>query len=275
LTRQWIISVTGLLTAVTAMQPATGADSAPVSTINHAFATELGTGVYDMGGRSIFVVRVTPHRTLQEPTSEHPGLRLVMPIAAGSFDFNPFDSIEADIPDRVDSFSLMPGIQLDLPRGDGWMVTPWVRAGGSFSEGQSDGFMYGAGLRLGWSGARAGVDLTRLHELSLVSIDYHGNVADDSFVRLRNALDLRRPLFPVSSSRRLLAGLYTIVDIVPDPPELPLAAGEQSMVQLELGLTLNTEPRPRIGRWRWPRLGFGYRVAGGFSGWRIVIGAPF
>lgn len=267
--------MTGLLIASTAMPPAVAADSAPVSTINHAFATELGTGVYDMGGRSIFVVRVTPHRSLQAATSEHPGLRLVMPIAAGSFDFNPFDSVEADIPDRVDSFSLTPGIELDFPRGDGWLLTPWARIGGSFSEGRSDGFMYGAGVRLGWTGERTGVDITRLHELSLVSIDYHGNVANDSFVRLRSALDLRRPQFPVSPSRRLLAGLYAIVDIVPDPPELPLAAGEQSMVQLELGLTLNTEPRPRIGRWRWPRLGFGYRVAGGFSGWRIVIGAPF
>ena len=47
------------------------------------------------------------------------------------------------------------------------------------------------------------------------------------------------------------------------------------MVQLELGFTLNTDPRLRLGRWRLPGLGFGYRIAGSFSGWRIVVGAPF
>jgi hypothetical protein len=252
-----------------------GEDGTAVSTINHAFATELGTGVYDMGGRSIFVIRLVPEHQLRAPQDRRPGVRLVLPLAAGSFDFNPFDSLEADVPDRVDSFSLMPGVEFDFPRHNDWTLTPWLRVGGSFSEGQSDGFMYGAGARLAWVGERGGVELTRLHELSLVTIDYQAAIADDRFLRLRNALDLRQQLFRVSPSRHLMAGLYAIVDVVPDPPELPQEAGAQSVVQMELGITINTEPRPRIGSWRWPRLGFGYRMAGEFSGWRIVIGAPF
>ncbi|MDQ2640761.1 MAG: hypothetical protein M3Y79_09315 [Pseudomonadota bacterium] len=250
-------------------------DGAAVSTINHAFATELGTGVYDMGGRNIFVVRVTPTYELRVAREGRPGLRLVAPIAAGSFDFNPFDSIEADVPDRVDSFSLMPGVEADFLQGNDWILTPWLRVGGSFSDGQSDGLLYGAGARLAWQGEKGNVEMQRLHELSLVSIDYSAAIPDDRFLRLRNALDLRQQFFRVTPTRRLMASLYAIVDIVPDPPELPEDAGEQSVVQLELGFTLNAEPRPRISRWRWPRLGFGYRVAGDFSGWRIVIGAPF
>lgn len=251
-------------------------DRAAVSTINHAFATELGTGVYDMGGRSIFVVRFTPHYALRPANNDSAGIRLVAPLAAGSFDFNPFDSLEPDVPDRVDSFSLMPGIEFDLPQRDDWVLTPWLRAGGSFSDGQSDGLLYGAGARLHWSGKRGAVEMERLHELSLVKVDYRADIPSDRFLRLRTALDLRHvtPL-AVTRARHLHAGLYVIADVVPDPPELPLEAGEQSVVQLELGVTFNTEPRPRIGAWRLPRLGFGYRLAGGFSGWRIVIGAPF
>lgn len=248
---------------------------AAVSTINHAFATELGTGVYDMGGRNIFVVRVTPQHELRAAREGRPGLRLVAPIAAGSFDFNPFDSLEPDVPHRVDSFSLMPGVEMDFLQGGDWVLTPWLRVGGSFSDGQSDGLMYGAGTRLTWQGRRGSMEMQRLHELSLVSINYGAAIPDDRFLRLRNALDLRQQTFRITPARRLMAGLYAIVDIVPDPPALPEEAGEQSVVQLELGVTVNTEPRPRIGRWRWPRLGFGYRVAGEFSGWRIVVGAPF
>lgn len=267
-----------LLTTVVALLPmlaGAAEDGVAASTINHAFATELGTGVYDMGGRNIFVVRFTPAYELRAAREGRPGLRLVAPIAAGSFDFNPFDSIEAEVPDRVDSFSLMPGVEMDFLQGNDWVLTPWLRVGGSFSDGQSDGLMYGAGARLTWQGKRGKVEMQRLHELSLVTIDYSAAIPDDRFLRLRNALDLRQQFFRVTPTRRLMAGLYAIVDIVPDPPELPAEAGEQSVIQMELGFTLNAEPRPRIGRWRWPRLGFGYRAAGEFSGWRIVVGAPF
>lgn len=250
-------------------------DRAAVSTINHAFATELGTGVYDIGGQGIFVVRVSPAHELREPADGRPGIRLVAPIAVGSFDFNPFEDLEADVPDRIDSFSVMPGVEFDFPQGNDWMLTPWIRAGGSFSAGHSDGLLLGAGARLRWTGEREGVQLDRLHELVLAAVDYRGDMPTDRFLRLRNAVDLRRTAFRISPTRRLHPGLYAIVDIVTDPPEVPLEAGEQSVVQVELGITVNADPRPRIGSWRWPRLGFGYRVAGDFSGWRIVVGAPF
>ena len=46
-------------------------------------------------------------------------------------------------------------------------------------------------------------------------------------------------------------------------------------MQMELGLTFNSAPRLQILSWRLPRVGFGYRLAGDFSGWRLVVGAPF
>ncbi len=250
-------------------------DRAAISTINHAFATELGTGVYDLGGQSIFVLRVVPRIQWREPQDGRPGIRFVAPVAAGSFDFNPFDSLQAEVPGRIDSFSLMPGVEFDFPQGGGWTLTPWLRAGASFSDGHSDGWLFGAGTRLKWTGERGGVTIDRVHELVLAAVDYRADLPGDRFLRLRNAADLRRPLLRVTRTRDLLAGVYVIADIVTDPPEAPLDVGTQSLMQMELGVTFNTEPRPRIGKWRWPRLGFGYRMAGDFSGWRIVFGAPF
>jgi hypothetical protein len=256
------------------VRPAFAAEEAAVSTINHAFATELGTGIYDMGGRGIFVIRLTPQHELRPASASRPAIRAVLPVAAGSFDFNPFQSLQPNLPDRIDSLSVMPGLEADFPRGD-WMLTPWVRIGASFSEGQSDGLLYGAGTRLGWEGELGGLSITRLHELAVVTVDYRSNVPDDTFARMRNAVDLRRPTLRLTRARHLLAGVYAITDIVTDPPDVPLDAGQQTIMQLEFGVTFNTEPRPRIGSWRWPRLGFGYRIAGDFSGWRIVVGAPF
>jgi hypothetical protein len=273
--RAWLVAAALLFCALLSQRAMAATDEAAVSTINHAFATELGTGVYDMGGRGIFVIRLTPQHELRAASGSRPGVRLVMPIAAGSFDFNPFDSLQPDVPNRVDSLSVMPGVEFDFPQGGDWMLTPWIRAGASFSEGQSDGLLYGAGARLVWEGERGGLSITRLHELAVVNVDYRASIPHDTFVRMRNAVDLRRPTLRLTRTRHLLAGVYAITDIVTDPPDVPLQAGEQTIMQLEFGVTFNAEPRPRIGSWRWPRLGFGYRIAGDFSGWRIVVGAPF
>ena len=100
------------------------------------------------------------------------------------------------------------------------------------------------------------------------------HLPDDRFLRLRNAVDLQYPALPLGSRRRLLVGLYGILDVVPDPPLAPEGV-KPSVVQLEVGMTFNGKPRPKLGPLNWPRLGVGYRFAGEFSGWHIVLGAPF
>jgi hypothetical protein len=246
---------------------------AAVSTINHAFATELGTGFYDIGGRSVFIATFAPSWDFSPANQAHPGIRLVVPASIGSFDFVPDEALNGRLPRHIDSYSLTPGIEFDFQVGGDWMLTPWVKAGGSFAGGASDGFLYGAGARLTREAESGGRRTTQLHELALVNVNY-AHLPDDSFLRLRNAVDVRKPTLPLGPRHRLLTGLYGIIDVVPDPPATP-AGVKPAVVQLETGFTLNGDPRPQIGRVRWPRLGFGYRFAGDFSGWRIVIGAPF
>ncbi|MET0279572.1 MAG: hypothetical protein ABW278_00410, partial [Steroidobacteraceae bacterium] len=250
-------------------------DRDAVSTINHAFATELGTGAYDLGGSSIFVLRFTPEWQVRDAGTAVPGVRLIVPITAGSVGFSPEDTIGGELPSRIDSFSLMPGIELDFPRRNDWMLIPWLRAGASLADGSNEGWLYGLGTRLEQNRTRDALEVKRLHELALVVVDYRNAHGRDRFLRLRNAVDARLPVLRLRGTRKLAAGLYGMVDIVADPPEAPADAGKQSIVQAEAGITFNTDPRFEIGPIRWPRLGLGYRYAGDFSGWRIVIGAPF
>jgi hypothetical protein len=248
-------------------------DRAAVSTINHAFATELGTGVYDIAGRSVFIASITPAYELREGTETRAGVRLVFPMSGGSFNFRPDDAIDGKLPNRIDSYSVMPGFEFDFPLHEEWVLTPWLRAGASFAEGSSDGLLWGIGARVGRELTFDAVSFTQRHEVGLVAVNYH-DLPNDRFLRQRNAFDLRQPTFPIGFGRRLLVSAYSILDVVPDPPAAP-AGVKPSVVQLEAGVTFNGDPRPQIWSWRWPRLGFGYRVAGEFSGWRIVIGAPF
>lgn len=270
------VCLAAVLMGLICIRPAAAADDrAAAITVNHAFATELGTGIYDLGGREIFVLSLMPSRDLRAPRGPRPGVRLVLPVTAGSFDFRPDDPLGSGLPSRIDSFSVMPGVEFDFARPGDWTLTPWARAGASFGEGLGDAWLYGAGLRLTGAWEKGDLGLARRHDISVVVVDYRALAPTDAFVRQRNALDLRRPTLPLGRRHRLLAGLYAILDIVPDPPEAPAGAGRPTPVQLEVGFTFNTDPRVKVGPLRWPRLGLGYRAAGDLSGWRIVFGAPF
>ncbi len=133
--------------------------------------------------------------------------------------------------------------------------------------------LWGTGARLARDLEFDEVNVSQRHEVGLVAVNYH-RLPNDRFLRQRNAVDVRWPTLPIGFGHRLLVSAYGILDVVPDPPAAP-AGVKPSVVQLETGITFNADPRPQIGSWRWPRLGFGYRFAGQFSGWRIVIGAPF
>jgi hypothetical protein len=248
-------------------------DRAAVSTINHAFATELGTGFYDIGGRSVFLFSFTPGVDVRAADSKHPGIRLVVPMSAGSFDFVPDDAIGGDLPDRIDSYSIAPGFEFDFLLRRAWILTPWARAGMSFTGGASDGVVWGTGARLNRDVDLGELAITQRHEAGLVTVKYE-HQRDDRFLRLRNALDLQYPTLPLSARHRLLLGFYGILDVVPDPPAAPEDV-KPTVVQFEVGMTFNGHPRPKLGPLNWPRLGVGYRFAGQFSGWRIVLGAPF
>jgi hypothetical protein len=107
-------------------------------------------------------------------------------------------------------------------------------------------------------------------------VDYRdSSAADDSFVRLRQGVDFSRGLGMKIRGYELELGLYGMLDVIVDPPTVPVADAEREPVQFEAGFTLATRPRVKIWRWDAPRIGFGYRLAGEISGWRLVFGAPF
>ncbi len=71
-----------------------GADASPKpaktkavgDSISYVFATDLGFGLYDLGGRSLQIYRYTYRRDLREVTPEQVGLRFVLSVTAGFFD---------------------------------------------------------------------------------------------------------------------------------------------------------------------------------------------
>ncbi len=248
---------------------------AVAESINHVFATELGSGIYDLGGRTLQVYRLTWNKYLGNDDGAKTRVRFTLPGTFGFFDFKPIDVIEEGPPEQVDSFSVKPGLELDIPLQDGWRLIPYASAGFSIASRNVEGWLYGYGIR-----ADRHKDIGRWlslyrAEFGYASVDYRDGTPNDSFVRIRQAMDFTTGVGWSTRGHELELGLYGIVDVIIDPPTVPVADGDREPLQLEAGFTLATRPRYKIWKFDAPRLGFGYRYAGSISGWRFVIGVPF
>jgi hypothetical protein len=255
--------------------PAAEQDEAVGASVNYVFATDLGSGIYQLNGRTLQIYRFTYDKELRAAGADSLGVRFVLPVTAGFFDFNPVDVISEGPPTRVDSFSVVPGIELDRLLANDWHFIPYVRAGFSVASSSVNGFLYGTGVRFEKHADYHGWDGFVRSEFAYAGVDYRDDLPGDQFIRLRHAVDLTRGTGWSIRHRELEAGLYAIFDVILDPPTAPVADVGKQPLQAEFGFTLSTRPRLKIWRFDAPRIGFGYRLAGELSAWHLLIGVPF
>jgi hypothetical protein len=267
---------------------ARGADS-DVSYANFAFASELGSGIYDLHGNTLQVYQLQPGHWLRDAPrpGARPGIKLIFPVTVGFFNYKSSDILDLELPSNVGALSFEPGVQLDYWLHEDWHVYPYVKAGATYSSTtEVNALIYSLGLR---SDVRFsildGAGMWR-SELLRAGVHYtHAGVTqpdgsvqplpDDAFTRWRNGVELRHRIGPPFQERRAEVGVYGIIDIYSDPPSGPASGISTRTVQYETGLMLGTNPTYQVWGIPVPRIGIGYRAAGALSGWRIVFGDPF
>jgi hypothetical protein len=256
--------------------------SAPPDTqfANFAFASELGSGIYEIGGSIMQVYQLPFFYTVRpaERPGGRPGVRIIFPTTVGFFNFQTSDLVHLDIPDSIGALSIEPGVQLDYWLKEDWHVYPYAKAGATFaSSAQVNALIYGVGLRSDYRfSVFDGAGLYRA-ELLYAGVHYYqaSDVPDDSFTRVRNGVELRHRVGRPINNRWAELGVYAVLDIYANPPSGPASGISTRTLQGEFGLMFGTNPTYQIFGLDLPRLGIGYRVAGALSGWRIVFGSPF
>ena len=245
---------------------------------NYAFASELGSGVYESAGRTLQVYQFLPSYSLRaaQPRGGRPGIRLILPLTVGFFNFQPVDLAHGQLPSSIGALSLEPGVELDYWMNDRWHLYPYVKAGGTFaSSTEINAVLYGTGVRSDYRFAALDGALLYRAELAYAGVHFHSELANESFTRLRDGLELDRGPHWNYRDHEMLVGPYAFTDIYFNAPEGPASGISARTVQYEGGLMLNVKPAWQTRGWSWPRFGIGYRVAGVLSGWRLVIGDPF
>ena len=245
---------------------------------NFAFASEIGSGIYEISGSVITVYTFEPGYALRtaKPYGGRPGIRLIFPFTVGFFNFDTKDLLHLQLPSSIGALSFEPGVELDYWINDSWDVYPYVKAGGTVaSSAEVNALIWGAGVRSDYRfEALEGAGLWRA-QLAYAGAHYHGDVPNQSFTRLRDGVELRRTFNWTWHSYALQVAPYAIADIYFTAPSGPASGISPRTFQYELGVMLGMTPQWQIHGWSLPRLGVGYREAGVLSGWRLVLGEPF
>jgi hypothetical protein len=243
---------------------------------SYVFATELGSGVYDVAGRTLLVYRLPFSYSLRPADVDAPGLNLTLPVAVGFFNYSPFDIVHSQLPAHLDAVSFVPGLQLDYRLDDHWHVLPYARAGATFAGTDLDGWLFGVGTTSVYKWRTHGFDARVLSDLLIADVVYKSSTTpNDNLVRLRNGMELRRLTGLKIAQHEIELSVYGFADYFPDAPRPPVAGTRASHLQFEPGFMLGALPPWEIHGFELPRLGIGYRFAGDLSGWHLVISTPF
>jgi len=228
-------------------------------------------------GRTLQVYRLPFGYALPHEDDARLRVRLTFPFTIGFVDFKPVDVIDTGLPESLDSFSFVPGVEFDYAVSDRWRMQPFAEAGFARDRNtEVDQRVYSLGLRTRYDVERGPADWQAYGEVVRVVVDQASFDRTDDFTRLRGGLTARRPFDADGLGRRADFLVYGFVERFTDAPAGP--AGEtrdRGGLQYETGFTLGTTETWHVWRIPLPRVGFGYRFGDGVTVYRIVFGSPY
>jgi hypothetical protein len=245
--------------------------------LNYAFANQLGSGIYDVSGRTVQIYRIPFALPVRDTEQRAPGIRVTLPVCLGLYDLDPEDVDQTGMPEDVSTVSFVPGVLLEYPVLRNWTLTPLVELGMAWDLQESqNAYVYTVGVKSYATFRPGGLDVLLGNRLVYVGEHTPGTVHDEDYATLETGCELRRPLARAMKGHAVNWGPYVMSYLYLEPTkvwlnEKPLEIGSQ----YEVGFTVG--PQERIDLWRFevPRIGLGYRFGDGVSAMRLVLGAAF
>lgn len=248
---------------------------------NFAFAHRLGSGVYEISGRTVQIYRLPFEWQWRKPEESRPGITLTLPLTFGFFGFKLQDVIESGMPEDISTVSFVPGVRWELLHGERWRLRPFVEAGIARDRAKDlSSTVYSLGGEAEWRGA-IGHFTGRYHGSMVYSRAHLKDLPEDDYVLVVNGFETTHLLDMRIRDRQIDIAPYGMLRWYANAPTVPvLSSGsdgsrEIARLQGEVGFTLGTVQPWKVGRVALPRLGLGYRHGENVSVFRLVIGDPF
>ncbi len=246
--------------------------------VNYAFATRLGSGIYDVDGRTVQVYRLPFAWTPRRETPDRFGVRIKMPVTIGFIDFKPRDVVDSGVPQHLDTLSFVAGVELRYPIRENWLLMPYAEAGiAADRTGETRAYVYTAGLRSVADFASGRFRLALGNDAVYTRVDAgSGELPGDDFAALQVCLEARHGMGFKAWGKEADYALYATFDLQYGDPHFPIEHADRARLadQYEVGVTFGRVEPAKLWGVELPRLGFGYRFGSGVSVFRFVIGLP-
>jgi hypothetical protein len=248
--------------------------------VNYVYAAQLRFGAYKLGGLSVQVYQLPLAYTFQLGKDQGWELKVKMPVLYGHYRFkttlNAGDQ-QIKLSKKLDSLSVVPGIELHIPLSDRWLLKPFAEwgplkdlSGGPWNH------VYAIGVRslvsYGWK---------RFQFTLGNALLYAGNATfsgdeEESYGTLETGIEVRHPLgFAIKGYAPDIGGFFAHYHFFPAAEFTRLRQGPLKLHnQYEFGFSLGSEPSWKLWIIRAPRVGVSYRF-GGLDAVRVNFGFPF
>jgi hypothetical protein len=244
---------------------------------NYAFATQVGSGIYTVSGRTLQVYRLPLSYTFRKSEEGRAGWRLTFPMTLGFYTFDREDVLSSNLGENVATFSLVPGVEFLLPVREHWLLKPFAEAGYVWDrDGGADAAICSAGLRSRFDLKGGGFDMVLGNGLTYALVDPSGSAGRDGMVAVEAAFTASH-LFgrPGQGQGQADYEPYFVGRVYFGGEDHPVPSGESNtLVQYEAGMTFGSRSSMKLWKIPLPRVGVGYVFGHDLSVVRIVFGAP-
>ena len=245
---------------------------------NFAFASQLGAGVYSVDGRSVQIYRLPFHWEFRPPTQDAYGLDLTLPVTLGFYGYRVEDVVHQGLPKSVDTYSLLPGLEISRLFGERWRAAAFAEIGvaTTVQEGTDKSLIYDTGLRARYL-FRMGNFYSRYAKKLIYAGSQVSRQDSDTMVRLSNGLDVRHRTSMSMRGETVDFDPYLLNEWYIKRPSPPPASPGPPMAELqwEVGVTIGAVNTAYLWKVPIPRIGLGYRFGGDLSIVRLVFGSAF
>ena len=265
-----------LLSPTLAAQQPTITEASSRDNVHFAFATLLGTGIYQLDDRTVTIFRVPISWSFREPTREEFGIKLKVPIAIG---LHNYDLLEDLIPvaDQLSTLSVVPGLELEFLAGENWRVKPVGYLGFGTDLSRTDSaLIYGAGISALRPLNFASPDMTFGAALLLNGYD-PGSRSGDFISRWSAGVDAKWLTRWNIDNRDVFIGGHVIGYYYMNQLEFQTIIDEpiKLRAEIEFGIFVGARPSPKIFGITINRLGIGYRFSDVSDAVVLFAGFPF
>ncbi|AGA92218.1 hypothetical protein Thimo_3561 [Thioflavicoccus mobilis 8321] len=252
--------------------PATGASAeADRIPVGYEFATWLGTGLYRIGGRDVWILNFPIKYELSEAAERRVGARVLLPVSLGWLDSRGIDS------DDLQTATFIPGLELTYKPWSWWTLHGFAQTGiGRDFDGDNNVWVYAGGLK-------SRIDMDRgEYTFSLgnafVAAGSESDGVDSSFSRFDVGIGVKRPMGWQLFGRGTKINVFYVASLFSDDAGfVSRLKDDRSNVGTvhNFGLALGVQPSLRLFGFKLKWLGLSYLTGNNIKGVRINGGFPF